>query len=132
MADTAKTPTPRAAVTPEVTSALTSYTVLVGAITIATGHLDPQTRRAEVVRAAKGDTFDAPKDNASVLTLLSMKAIRPTSEATGKERVTAATMLKVFKNEGVDAPVVEEVRPVDAPNQIEDPDLLANREPLTV
>lgn len=96
---------------------LVNYTVISAAVTIDTGRLDPQTKRKEVVRAMKGQTFDAPADNSSVLTLLSMRAIRPTEKVTGRERVTARTMVQAFRqgSEHDMAEVVEAVVPIDAP-----------------
>ena len=93
-----------------------NYTVLSAACTIDTGRLDPATKRPEVVRAMKGQTFDAAPDNPSVLTLLSMRAIRPTDKVTGKERITARMMVQAFRETGEDiAEVVPQVEPIDAP-----------------
>lgn len=102
-------------------SDLVNYTVLVGAVTIDTGQTNPQTKQREVVRAVKGQTFDAPADHPSVLTLLSLKSIRPTADLTGRERVTTKTLLQAFRKaeEHDIAEVVEAVAPIDAPAHID-------------
>lgn len=93
---------------------LVNYTVVVGAVTVATGKTDPKTKKPEVIRAQKGATFDAPSDLPAVLNFLDMKAIRRTAEATGNEHVTARTIVKAFRDE-VEGNIVDEVAPIDAP-----------------
>jgi hypothetical protein len=103
---------------------MVDYTVLVGAVTIETGRPNPQNKsQAEVVRVMQNEKITAPPSHPTILSLLSMKAIRPTADVTGKERITARTMVKVFREAGevVDAPQVEAVEPIDAPLPVTDP-----------
>lgn len=104
-------------------SELVNYTVLQEAIVLQTGQINPENKKPEVVRAVKGQTFNAPPDNPSVVTFLGMKAIRPTAEATGNEHVTALSILRAFKSE-VTGDVKKDVEPVDAPLPVEGPDAL--------
>lgn len=101
--------------------ALVNYTVLQAAVTLSTGKIDPRTKSPEVVRLVQHDTFNAPADHPTVLNLRSMKAIRETSKFTGKEQITAKTVMLAFKQSGEDiAAVVEGVVPVNAPMPLDD------------
>lgn len=108
MTDTADTPD------------LINYTVLADAITIDTGVVNPITKRTDVIRAVKNDTFDSPPDHPAVLTHLGLKAIRPTKDVTGKERITTRRIMELFRSAET-GPDVEDVVAIDAPHPVEDP-----------
>lgn len=96
---------------------LKTYVVLAGAVTIQTGRIDPQTKKPEVVRLLNGTELNAPEDNPSVQTLLSIRAIAPKGKVKKGARVTARHIFTVFQRAGEDAmaPVVEAVKPLPAP-----------------
>ena len=99
---------------------MTSYTVVAPAVTVATGQLNPQNRRPEVVRLLKGETIEAPDDHPSILTLLSGKALRKSEDVTGNEHVTPRTILRAWKGSAT-ATVNAAVAPIDAPVPVTDP-----------
>lgn len=99
------------------------YTVLVGAVTISTGRKNPENRKAEVVRVLKGGEIDAPADHPTILTLLSTKSIRLTSDLTGKEKITPRHIMRAFR-ESVTARPNRNVEAIDAPSPVTDPNEL--------
>lgn len=112
---------------PETDRNIVNYTVLTDAIVLATDETDPQTKKPVVVRATKGQTFDAYDDDPRVLTFRAMKSIRPTKDATGKERITALTILRAFQTDEADpVNIVEDVKPIDAPAPVDPNALLAS------
>jgi len=104
-----------------------NYTVLTDAIVLTIDDIDPQTKKPVVVRALKGQTFDAYEDDTRVQTFKAMKSIRPTADVTGKEHITALTILKAFQTEEDPlANVVTDVAPVNAPMPTEGDAILAS------
>lgn len=101
-------------------SDLVSYTVIADAVTVSTGRTNPQNKRPEVVRVAKGTMIEAPADSPQILTLLSARCIRPTADVTGTERVTPRSIMRAFKS-AVTGKTNTTVAPIDAPLPVTDP-----------
>lgn len=91
-----------------------SYTVVASAVTLETAEIDPQTKRPIIVRALYGETFRAPVNNPSVITLLGMKSLLPTSKFKG-QHTTARTILLAYADDADPVVLVEDVKPIAAP-----------------
>lgn len=107
------------------TTGFETYVVLTDAVNVLTGRINSQTRKKESVRLLRGEKIEAPADNPSIQTLLSLRAIAPESKVAGKNvRTTARHIRAVFAKAGEHyiAPVNTSYAPVPAPAGSETPE----------